>query len=307
MENVASLKELNEKLNKRNLPFAEASAVTGQGVTETLTIISKSILSSLEDTSKRPKPAAPSLPKAAAAVSSPKVPPPPPPKAAAPPPPSPLEEPLVQLDDEERFDELEKLRAERRASIQEALQAEEETEDLGEITEEPIALEEPPAEAGASPVAGETVDIEAIPEELEGEEFETEMEVQEEPLEFGEGEEEMGIEAEEIPLELSGLEDGLETEEGVEAVETEEVELPEEAISPEPMEEMIEEPTGEEGGREEGLVEVPAGAGGMEVVACGEVERISPSAVRLPLTVKLQDAGKEAKIIITIELEKLFE
>lgn len=306
MENVASLKELNEKLNKRNLPFAEASAVTGQGVMETLTIISKTILASLEDTSKRPKGVAPPPPPRAATGAAPKAPPPPPPKAAAPPPsPKPEEPPLVELEDEERFDELEKLRAERRASIKEALLAEEETEDLGEITEEPIALEEPPAASAVSPVGGETVDIETIPEDLEAEEFEAEMEVQEEPLEFGEGDEELGLEAEEVPLELTSIEEEAEAEGVPEVGKPEEVPVGEDAISTEPLEEMPEESAVEKGVREEGLLEAPAGVAGIELVGCGEIEKISPSGVRIPLIVKLPGGGEEAKITITVELGKL--
>lgn len=306
MENVASLKELNEKLNKRNVPFCEASAVTGQGVMETLTIIAKAILTSLEDTSKRPKGAAPPPPPRAAAAAAPKAPPPPPKVAPTPPPPPKAEEPpLVELENEERFDELEKLRAERRASIKEALLAEEETEDLGEITEEPIALEEPPPARVASPVAGETVDIETIPEDLEAEEFEAELELQEEPLEFGEGEEEIGLEAEEEPLELTSLEKEAEREEVQEGEKPEEAPEGEPVVPSEPLVRMPEEAEVEEGVREERLPEAPAGVTGMELVGCGQVEKISPLGVRIPLIIRLLDGGAEAKITLTIELEKL--
>ncbi|HOC39497.1 MAG TPA: GTPase domain-containing protein, partial [Thermodesulfobacteriota bacterium] len=55
MKNLSAIEVLNEKLNKRKLPFVEASAYNGRGVMETLTMITKAVLENLEDSSRKPK------------------------------------------------------------------------------------------------------------------------------------------------------------------------------------------------------------------------------------------------------------
>jgi hypothetical protein len=88
LPNALPVADLDAKLNRNNWPTVEACAVNGDGVFQTLKIISQQVIKRLnreqgyqEDGSKKPK--AGPKPMAAAA------PPPPPPPAAAPPPPPP--------------------------------------------------------------------------------------------------------------------------------------------------------------------------------------------------------------------------
>lgn len=104
LPNAMSSEDLNAKLNRNNWPTVDAVAVNGDGVFQTLKVISQQVIRKLnrdqgysEDGGKRAgapmrsaasaKVAPPPPPPPAAAVPAP--PPPPPPKVAAPPPPPP--------------------------------------------------------------------------------------------------------------------------------------------------------------------------------------------------------------------------
>ena len=320
LENISTIEELNAKINKRSLPYIEASAVTGQGVMETLTMVSKAVLLSLEDSSKRSKYVAGGKPTIKAPPIPIKKPAPP---EVPPPPPKPAEEPLLELAPEDRGEEIEKLKAERKADIDRLLKREE------KISQEPTELLSPLEEAeriGADETieideaegevtegllelgkAEEEIEPESREISLDEEGSEEEMAMEDEAsLDFGEVEEKIESEAEEAPFELetSGEEIELEAEEeSLEKEEIMEIETPEAQIKPE----VIEEP-----GRSKPSVtkiveapEKPSGEiKGIEIVSWGMPQKISPASLKLPLVLKLNEIKKEAKINIIIKLEE---
>ena len=91
LPNALSVAELDAKLNRNNWPTVEAVAVNGDGVFQTLKVISQQVIKRLNreqgysDEGKKGKPALTKTP-----ASSPGAPPPPPAKAAPPPPPPPV-------------------------------------------------------------------------------------------------------------------------------------------------------------------------------------------------------------------------
>ena len=301
LENISSVEELNEKLNKRNLPYIEASAVTGQGVMETLTMISKAVLESLEDSSKRPR-AAPGK------VQVPRAPSEPIKRPAPPPSPKPVEEPLVELESEDKVHEIEKLKAERKADIDRLLKQEEAAEEIEELVQEPTELE--PSDESAEEVSiDETIELE-----------EPELELTDEPLEFGKVEEEIESETEEVPLEfgeeieeaeeepleleVSEEEIELKEEEGLKLGEVEEEETLTDQVQPEVLKEPLEPVPSVEKVIEEPEKVAPR-VKEIEIVSIGDPEKISSSSLKLPLTLKLTEFDKEAKINIIIQLEEL--
>ena len=89
LPDICSVDDLNRALNRGNWPWFEASALTGQGVFETLKGISKLTLLSLKKRLTRPEAVSPAAGRAAATATSPptaarpSAPPSPPPVAAA--------------------------------------------------------------------------------------------------------------------------------------------------------------------------------------------------------------------------------
>lgn len=328
LENLSSIGDLNSKLNKRNLPYTRSSAVTGKGVMETLTIVCKIVLQNLEDGAKKPKPAFKERPSAFAPTPPPPVSKPAPPKPSPFPPSRPADQ-LIELEPEEEVSEIERLRAERRATIDRLLKPEpespaevalkgkpepqveepeeiEEIEEQEEIAQEPVELKSPEETEGVSVDA--TLELGGIEkEDLEKEAFVPEVELPEEPLEFEEIEEEAQPEAEEGVLEMERPKEELElgAEEEVRLEEAEKAEVPPDQFKPELMERPSEPEL-----LEEKLILAPEAAlkvSAIEIMSFEEPQKVSPSSIKLPLTIKLTDSNQEAKITLVIQVEEFIK
>ena len=113
-------------------------------------------------------------------------------------------------------------------------------------------------------------------------------------------------EAEEEPLELEVSEEEIELkeEEGLELGEVEEEETLTDQVQPEVLKEPLEPVPSVEKVIEEPEKVAPR-VKEIEIVSIGDPQKISSSSLKLPLTLKLTEFDKEAKINIIIQLEEL--
>ncbi|HJX32407.1 MAG TPA: GTPase domain-containing protein [Thermodesulfobacteriota bacterium] len=332
LKKISSIQTLNSKLNRRNLSVVESVGLNGKGVMETLTDISRTVLESLEDSSKKPKVKPPTR-------SAPLT-----PGAAKTPPPLPKSdvESLIELESEEKVFDIERLRAERRATIDRLLKQKEEAK----VQSEPVELK---TTKGAEKFDSENIlgtgETEAINQEFTEEDFGNELDISEEGFEFngitddipisaepylkreeakekfadeidllGSKEEDQGISLE--TLETQGTTD-FDVEENKtdieeipldleEAPEWIELETDEAALTSQGDKEFIDEA---HSFQREDLTnngrKASSPTGGIEIISCGAPEKILPASIKLPLTLQLGDVQKKVKLTITIHLEEL--
>ena len=330
LKKIFSIQTLNAKLNRRNLSVIESVGLNGKGVMETLTDISKAVLESLEDSSKKPKVKPPTR-------SSPLI-----PGATKTPPPFPKSdvESLIELESEEKVFDIERLRAERRATIDKLLKQKEQAK----AQSEPADLK---TTKGAEKFDSENVlgtgETEAIDQEFTEEDFGNELDISEEGFEFNGITDDMPIstepylkceeEAKEkfaneidlleskekdkgISLETQGTTDfdveenktdieeiPLDLEESLEWIE---LETDEAAVTSQGDKEFRDEA---QSFQREDLTNNGRNAssttGRIEIISCGTPEKILPASIKLPLTLQLGNVHKKAKLTITIHLEEL--
>jgi len=325
----SSIQTLNSKLNRRNLSVIESVGLNGKGVMETLTDISKAVLESLEDSSKKPKV---KLPTRSAPLT---------PDATKPPPPLPKGdvESLIELESEEKVFDIERLRAERRATIDRLLKQKEQAK----AQSAPVDLK---TTKGAEKFDSEHVlgtgETEAIDQEFTEEDFGNELDISEEGFEFNGITDDIPISTEpyleheeakekfaiEIDLRGSKEEDkgiSLETQGTTDFdVEENKTDIEEIPLDLEESPEWIELETDEAAVTSQGDKELRDEAqsfqrkdltnngrkasstmGGIEIISCGAPEKILPASIKLPLTLQLGNVHKKAKLTITIHLEEL--
>lgn len=328
LKKISSIQTLNSKLNRRNLSVIESVSLNGKGVMETLTDISRAVLESLEDSSKKPK--------AKPIRSSPLTPgatkiPPPLPKSDV--------ESLIELESEEKVFDIERLRAERRATIDRLLKQKEQAK----AQSEPVDLK---TTKGAEKFDSENVlgtgETEAIDQEFTEEDFGNELDISEEGFEFNGITDDIPISTEpylkpeeakeqfvhEIDLLESKEEDkgiSLETQGTTDFdVAENKTDLEEIPLDLEESPEWIELETEEAPGTAQGDKDfrdeaqflqredltkdgrkASSTSGRIEIISCGAPEKILPASIKLPLTLQLGNVNKKAKLTITIHLEEL--
>jgi mutual gliding-motility protein MglA len=329
LRKISSIQTLNAKLNRRNCSVVESVGLNGKGVMETLTDISKAVLESLEDSSKKTKIKPPTR-------SAPLI-----PDATKTPPPLPKSdvESLIELESEEKVFDIERLRAERRATIDRLLKQKEQAK----AQSEPVELK---ATKGAEKFDSENIlgtgETEAIDQEFTEEDFGNELDISEEGFEFNgitddipistepylkpeEAKEEFANEIElldskeedkEISLETQGTTD-FDVEENKTDIEEIPLDLEE---SPEWIELETDEPAVTSQGDKRFIDEAQSfqredvansgrnassTTGRIEIISCGAPEKILPASIKLPLTLQLGNVHKKAKLTITIHLEEL--
>jgi signal recognition particle receptor subunit beta len=326
LKKIFSIQTLNSKLNRRKLSVIESVGLNGKGVMETLTDISKAVLESLEDSSKKPKikpptRSAPLIP-GATKISSPL------PKSDV--------ESLIELESEEKVFDIERLRAERRATIDRLLKQKEQAK----TQSEPVDFK---TTKGAEKFDSENVlgtgETEAIDQEFTEEDFGNELDISEEGFEFNGITDDIPISTEpdleakekfanEIDLLESKEEDkgiALETQGTTDfdiaenKTDSEEIPLDLEE-SPEWIElETEEAPRAAQGDKDvrdkaqflqsEDLTndgrKASSTTGRIEIISCGAPEKILPASIKLPITLQLGNVHKKAKLTITIDLEEL--
>ena len=199
---------------------------------------------------------------------------------------------------ETSFEEDDALSGEETLALDEAeVDLTEEALEFGEAEELELETEGSPLEIG-----GEVEGLEAEEDAFEIEEGVEELEGEEAALELDEEIEDMEGEGEEIPLELEPSEEdiALESEdEGPELGELIEEEISAELIQPEAFEPppeprlSVDEPE-----------EAPAEVGKIELVQVGAPQKISATSIKVPLSVRLTEINKEAKITLVIQLEE---
>lgn len=329
LRKISSIQTLNAKLNRRNCSVVESVGLNGKGVMETLTDISKAVLESLEDSSKKTKVKPPTR-------SAPLI-----PCATKTPPPLPKSdvESLIELESEEKVFDIERLRAERRATIDRLLKQKEQAK----AQSEPVELK---TTKGAEKFDSENVlgtgETEAIDQEFTEEDFGNELDISEEGFDFDgitddipistepylkreDAKEEFANEIElleskeedkGISLETQGTTDfdveenktdieeiPLDLEESPEWIE---LETDESAVTSQGDKEFIDEA---QSFQREDLTNSGRNAssttGRIEIISCGAPEKILPASIKLPLTLQLGNVHKKAKLTITIHLEEL--
>lgn len=329
LRKISSIQTLNAKLNRRNCSVVESVSLNGKGVMETLTDISKAVLESLEDSSKKTKVKPPTR-------SAPLI-----PCATKTPPPLPKSdvESLIELESEEKVFDIERLRAERRATIDRLLKQKEQAK----AQSEPVELK---TTKGAEKFDSENVlgtgETEAIDQEFTEEDFGNELDISEEGFDFDgitddipistepylkreDAKEEFANEIElleskeedkGISLETQGTTDfdveenktdieeiPLDLEESPEWIE---LETDESAVTSQGDKEFIDEA---QSFQREDLTNSGRNAssttGRIEIISCGAPEKILPASIKLPLTLQLGNVHKKAKLTITIHLEEL--
>lgn len=329
LRKISSIQTLNAKLNRRNCSVVESVGLNGKGVMETLTDISKAVLESLEDSSKKTKVKPPTR-------SAPLI-----PCATKTPPPLPKSdvESLIELESEEKVFDIERLRAERRATIDRLLKQKEQAK----AQSEPVELK---ATKGAEKFDSENIlgtgETEAIDQEFTEEDFGNELDISEEGFDFDgitddipistepylkreDAKEEFANEIElleskeedkGISLETQGTTDfdveenktdieeiPLDLEESPEWIE---LETDESAVTSQGDKEFIDEA---QSFQREDLTNSGRNAssttGRIEIISCGAPEKILPASIKLPLTLQLGNVHKKAKLTITIHLEEL--
>ena len=312
LKKIFSIQTLNSKLNRRNLSVIESVGLNGKGVMETLTDISKAVLESLEDSSKKPKikPPTRSAPLIPGATKTPPL----LPKSDV--------ESLIELESEEKVFDIERLRAERRATIDRLLKQKEQAK----AQSEPVDFK---TTKGAEKFDSENVlgtgETEAIDQEFTEEDFGNELDISEEGFEFNGITDDMPISTEPylkreedkgISLETQGTTD-FDVEENKTDIEEIPLDLEE---SPEWIELETEESPGTAQGdkdfrdeaqflQREDLTndgrKASSTSGRIEIISCGAPEKILPASIKLPLTLQLGNVNKKAKLTITIHLEEL--
>ena len=300
LKKISSIQNLNAKLNRRNLAVVESVSLNGKGVMETLTAISKTVLEGLEDSSKKPKvkPPTPSTPLSRdSAKTSP-----------------PLQksdgEPLIELDSEEKVFDIEKLRAERRATIDRLLKQKEQAKAQSESLDLQTTKGAEKFDTENTLGFGET---EAIDQEFTEEDFGDDLDMSDEGFEFNGTTDEISIptepylKSEETKEKIAQETPDFDIEES--KIDIEEIPLDLEE-SPEWIELETDETTvtsqGEVRDKEQSLQrEDLATADKIEIISCGAPEKILPASITLPLTIQLGNVHKKAKLTITIRLEEL--
>jgi len=329
LRKISSIQTLNAKLNRRNCSVVESVGLNGKGVMETLTDISKAVLESLEDSSKKTKVKPPTR-------SAPLI-----PCATKTPPPLPKSdvESLIELESEEKVFDIERLRAERRATIDRLLKQKEQAK----AQSEPVELK---TTKGAEKFDSENVlgtgETEAIDQEFTEEDFGNELDISEEGFDFDgitddipistepylkreDAKEEFANEIElleskeedkGISLETQGTTDfdveenktdieeiPLDLEESPEWIE---LETDESAVTSQGDKEFIDEA---QSFQREDLTNSGRNAssttGRIEIISCGAPEKILPASIKLPLTLQFGNVHKKVKLTITIHLEEL--
>ena len=329
LKKIFSIQTLNSKLNRRKLSVIESVGLNGKGVMETLTDISKAVLESLEDSSKKSKIKPPTR-------SAPLI-----PGATKTPPPLPKSdvESLIELESEEKVFDIERLRAERRATIDRLLKQKEEAK----VQSEPVDLK---TTKGAEKFDSENVlgtgETEAIDQEFTEEDFGNELDISEEGFEFNGVTDDILISTEpylkreeakekfanEIDLLESKEEDNgisLETQGTTDFdVEENKTDIEEIPLDLEESPEWIELETEEAPRTAQGDKDVrdkaqflqredltndgrkaSSTSGRIEIISCGAPEKILPASIKLPITLQLGNVHKKAKLTITIDLEEL--
>jgi len=329
LKKISSIQTLNAKLNRRNLSVIESVGLSGKGVMETLTDISKAVLNNLEDSSKKPKvkPPTHSTPFTPGATKTPPF----LPKSDV--------ESFIELESEEKVFDIERLRAERRATIDRLLKQKEQVK----AQSEPVDLKTTKnAEKFDSENSFDTGETEAIDQKFAEEDFGNDLDISEEEFEFNGITDDMPISTEnhvtceeanekfvnEIDLLESKEEDkgiSFETQEITdfdieqnktdieeipldleESPEWSELETDEAAVTSQGDKEFRDEAQSFQG---EDLTnngrKASSTTGRIEILSCGTPEKILPASIRLPLTLQLGNVHKRAKLTITIDLEEL--
>ncbi len=338
LNDLTPIELLNEKLNKRNLPFLKAVAVSGQGVMETLTMITKAVLENLEDSSRKPR--VPSRKRAVgnkpAADTATAVAPPPVPEVPAPQDRSmdsekgpddtmdflPSDESIEADDSFEIDDDFET------AGISDSydhgkdinlpddsLEFAEMEEDISADPDEPLGFGELGEEAAID--SDEPLEFDDFDEDVVAVEAAAETPSEDEDtLEFGVPDDDL-----ELDLELDA-EPEFEPE-GLVSADLDEPDRLEDSLhleepGPSAHEEVLEDPVSDLEGQlllkpeteppEEGPEQESVSAGnGVKIVRCGEAQKLSPSSIRLPLTLKLKESSKEVDLAVTIQIEDLLQ
>jgi len=329
LKKIFSIQTLNEKLNRRNLSVIESVGLSGKGVMETLTYISKAVLKSLEDSSQKPKlkPSNRLIPLTPGATNTP----PPLPKSDV--------ESLIELESEEKVFDIERLRTERRATIDRLLKQNEQPKAQSKPVDLKITKDGKKFDSENVLGIGET---ETIDQEFTEEDFGNELDMLKEGFEFNgitgdipistepyvtrdEAKEEF---ANDIDLLESKEEDkgiSLEPQEITDFdVEENKTEIEEIPLDLEEFPEWIELETDEAAVTSQGDKEFRDEAQSfqreeltnngrkasstrdrIEIISCGAPEKILPASIKLPLTLQLGNFHKKAKLTITIHLEEL--
>ena len=329
LKKISSIQTLNSTLNRRNLAVIESIGLNGKGVMETLTAISKAVLENLEDASKKPKVTPPTC----STSFTPATDKTPPPLVKS------DVESFIELEPEEKCFDIERLRAERRATIDKLLKQKKHAKVYPEIMDSKTMQDAQQLDTESALDTGET---EAIDQEFTDEDFGNEFDISEEGFEFDGTTDDIPISTE-TPLkrekteEKFGNEVGLlrskEGDEGISLktqgaidVEAEENKTDIEEIpldfeeSPEWIDLEADKTTVTSQSDKDYKVEAQSfqredltnndrkassTLGRIEIISCGAPEKVSPASIKLPLTLQLGNVHKKAKLTITIYLEEL--
>jgi len=329
LKKISSIQTLNTKLNRRDLSVIESVGINGKGVMETLTAISKTILKSLEDSSKKPKVAPPTI--STSLTSAIPITPPSLPKTDS--------ESLIELESGEKFFDIEKLRADRRATIERLLKQKEEAKAQSEPNGFKITKSSAKIDRENALVKGET---EAIDQGFTEDDFGNDLDISEEEFEFNGMNDDLSISTEpslmreeaeekfvnEIDLPDSNEEDKtmlletqITTDFDVEKNKTDiektpldleespewiELKTDEAAVTPQEYKEFRDEkPLFQSENLRKNGCEDSSTTGGIKIIDCGAPEQILPASIKLPLTLELGTVQKKAKLTITIHLEEM--
>jgi len=301
LKNILPVSTLDAKLNFRNLSVIEAVALTGRGVMETLTNICKAVLDNLEDSSQKLKSrtfpydgikiqpgteiAGGNTRLSQGGIGN-----------------------LIELQSEERIFDIERLRAERRATIDRLLKQkapEVLTPSLG--GESSLPKEQPLFEKTSNLKQTESIEKSPVIERVDlSEEIELVEEISELNKSKGKGEllaseldiqtreEELKGEQEDIPLELEDNKKWMIDESGEKDLTSnrkENLETEKELLSLDKLGDTT--------------TDTKSALRGIEIVDWGNPEKIFPASIKLPITLSLAGINKKAKITITINLEEL--
>ncbi len=329
LKKIFSIQTLNEKLNRRNLSVIESVGLSGKGVMETLTDISKAVLKSLEDSSQKPKvkPSNRLIPLTPGATNT------------LPPLPKSDVESLIELESEEKVFDIERLRTERRATIDRLLKQNEQPKAQSKPVDLKITKDGKKFDSENVLGIGET---ETIDQEFTEEDFGNELDILKEGFEFNAITDDIPISTEpyvtrdeakeefanDIDLLESKKEDkgiSLEPQEITDFdVEENKTDIEEIPLDLEEFPEWIELETDEAAVTSQGDKEFRDEAQSfqreeltnngrkasstkdrIEIISCGAPEKILPASIKLPLTLQLGNFHKKAKLTITIHLEEL--
>jgi signal recognition particle receptor subunit beta len=316
LKKISSIQTLNSKLNPRNLPVFESISVNGKGVMETLTGISKTILASLEDSSTKPKKQPPPVDnKSQTPLTSGEA------------------ESFIEFESEDKVFDIERLRAERRATIDRLLKQ----KDQLTVPAEPVDFKAPKdvEKFDVKDVIG-TGETEALDQEFSEEDFGSDLDISEEGFEFNGLTDDINISGkttaegkEKIVSEINFMEsqeedqgilfntteengfDAYENKTGIEEIPLDLEEAPE-WLDFETDESVM--PSSSDGHlnqeehltpREDTIHKDTSTTGAIKIISCGVPETILPASIKLPLTIQIGNDHKKAKLVIEIHLEEL--